>query len=561
MNCPDAKKWELLSMDLLADDEARTLRDHVSKCPQCSAAWQRATGQHQDLQAAFAAFDLKHDQHREQLMAMLPPAAPDSLADSRSAARRQWLEEGEFVMILRRHKSRLTAAASLLAACVVIAFLLISTERVAFADVLENMRQAKTMVCEVVTRLEIKKAPVGIQFPGIEKPQRGKMSLYQEGDTRAVLHESTAPEAYLTVSQFGAKDEQTSAAPKAVELPDPKVSKVRTLFVGDKAYTWHAGKLRVLTSLGIPEQPGPEQWMQLLLQARVAPDRELGEKEIQGRAARGFEIAGWKIAMGTRPTAGNPTPVDSSSKLRVWVDTEQNLPVLIEVDAPLVSPQMEGVIHTRFENIEWNAPLNAAEFQPPTEAELAQAETYQLPTVDEATFLKFMQSWVDAGEKAQAAMKVLRQREQEKGEPLPPSLLQLLGGESLKEGYPQQLDMNWLSGAYLTRRTLISTVKNLTDQPPLPAGLEDAEREQVIAERAEANAKAMSEFAEDAMIQATAAAAFYQRLANDGLEPEYFGAKVTPGDADAVLLRWKLDDGKHRVIYGDLRAESIDAVE
>jgi len=37
----------------------------------------------------------------------------------------------------------------------------------------------------------------------------------------------------------------------------------------------------------------------------------------------------------------------------------------------------------------------------------------------------------------------------------------------------------------------------------------------------------------------------------------YNGANVGPKDKDRVLLRWKLDDGRYEVIFGDLRAETV----
>jgi hypothetical protein len=40
-------------------------------------------------------------------------------------------------------------------------------------------------------------------------------------------------------------------------------------------------------------------------------------------------------------------------------------------------------------------------------------------------------------------------------------------------------------------------------------------------------------------------------------EPEYFGATVQPGESDAVLVRWKHDDQHMRVVYGDLRIETV----
>jgi hypothetical protein len=49
---------------------------------------------------------------------------------------------------------------------------------------------------------------------------------------------------------------------------------------------------------------------------------------------------------------------------------------------------------------------------------------------------------------------------------------------------------------------------------------------------------------------------YYMKLVREGHEPEYFGDQVKPGDADKILMRWKLDDGGTRVIYGDLHAET-----
>ena len=55
------------------------------------------------------------------------------------------------------------------------------------------------------------------------------------------------------------------------------------------------------------------------------------------------------------------------------------------------------------------------------------------------------------------------------------------------------------------------------------------------------------------------AIAFYVELDNDGRDVAYYGDRVTPRDFDRVLLRWRLDDGDYRVIYGDLRVETVSA--
>lgn len=52
---------------------------------------------------------------------------------------------------------------------------------------------------------------------------------------------------------------------------------------------------------------------------------------------------------------------------------------------------------------------------------------------------------------------------------------------------------------------------------------------------------------------------YYMKLLREGREPEYFGDEVTPADANKVLLQWRLDDGQLRVVYGDLRVETLPA--
>ena len=39
----------------------------------------------------------------------------------------------------------------------------------------------------------------------------------------------------------------------------------------------------------------------------------------------------------------------------------------------------------------------------------------------------------------------------------------------------------------------------------------------------------------------------------------YYGKRVGPTDKDKVLLRWRLDDSRYEVIFGDLRSETVTA--
>jgi hypothetical protein len=47
------------------------------------------------------------------------------------------------------------------------------------------------------------------------------------------------------------------------------------------------------------------------------------------------------------------------------------------------------------------------------------------------------------------------------------------------------------------------------------------------------------------------------RLSQEKRDPVYYGRTVTPGDGAAVLLRWREDSGRYKVIFGDLRVAEM----
>jgi hypothetical protein len=54
-------------------------------------------------------------------------------------------------------------------------------------------------------------------------------------------------------------------------------------------------------------------------------------------------------------------------------------------------------------------------------------------------------------------------------------------------------------------------------------------------------------------------ALFYGTLVDEKRDPGYYGQSVTPKDANLVLLRWRVSDNEYRVIFGDLRSETVTA--
>ena len=54
---------------------------------------------------------------------------------------------------------------------------------------------------------------------------------------------------------------------------------------------------------------------------------------------------------------------------------------------------------------------------------------------------------------------------------------------------------------------------------------------------------------------------FYAKLIEENRNLAYYGKTIKPSDSSKVLLRWKLDDGQYRVIFGDLSAKTVTSEE
>lgn len=53
----------------------------------------------------------------------------------------------------------------------------------------------------------------------------------------------------------------------------------------------------------------------------------------------------------------------------------------------------------------------------------------------------------------------------------------------------------------------------------------------------------------------------YEELVHQGKEVAYYGECIDLEDGNAVLLQWKLSDGKYRVIFADFRTKIVTADE
>ena len=211
----------------------------------------------------------------------------------------------------------------------------------------------------------------------------------------------------------------------------------------------------------------------------------------------------------------------------------------------------------------------APEDLPKVPEDIAEAETAPLPDVDEAAFVDGMRAWLESREKAKTGIDKMKKRAQamkeiqEQGKELPEGMPPMFGGAALDAGYPDRLDIPWLHGAFFAFASWSKLDEISAELKRLPEDLDDAEREEARKKIQRAHSRAAAIAAHrvtaEASRKAVAIAGFYQKLASEQREPEYFGATVNPGDSAAILLKWKLDDGRSRVIYGDLRAETVDS--
>jgi hypothetical protein len=61
------------------------------------------------------------------------------------------------------------------------------------------------------------------------------------------------------------------------------------------------------------------------------------------------------------------------------------------------------------------------------------------------------------------------------------------------------------------------------------------------------------------IMQATRGLGMLSMIIRNNPDAAYFGRTIGPQDKDKVLLRWKLDNGRYQVMYGDLREETVTA--
>jgi len=245
--------------------------------------------------------------------------------------------------------------------------------------------------------------------------------------------------------------------------------------------------------MDVPEHRSPDAFIRKFMEMTGEADRKLGRSTLDGREVEGFEVSARKLGL---PLHGGA----ASATARLWVDVNTNQPVRLEVEMRHSSTYL-GRIHALevFDQFEWDVPLDAELFVPKIPPGMRTVDL-EVPPPSEETLLDALRRCAE-----------------------------------LTGRYPTELDVTKISRQLL-------------------GGL--AARGQTKAGAHGSSASIPVELMQDAL-SASMACCFHEQLSREDRQPEYFGETVTPDDADQVLLRWRLDDGRIRVIYGDLRTETV----
>ena len=223
----------------------------------------------------------------------------------------------------------------------------------------------------------------------------------------------------------------------------------------------------------------------------------LGQSEINGVKVQGFET--------TDPAYGGGI---GDVKAVLWVDVNTWLPVQSEVFAT-VGGKMK--IETVISNFQWDVSVDPAEFAYVIPDDYKDAGSMKMPEMTEEAAVKGLDTY-----------------------------------QKVFGGFPEKIDLASLI-LPATQRLARSEVS-------------EAYKEKLEAAKA-AGVEAMTAFSQEVVTPITSTGMFYLKLIQEKQDPIYYGQTVTPGDKSAVLLRWKTENGKYKVIFGDLSSAEMDYEE
>jgi len=213
----------------------------------------------------------------------------------------------------------------------------------------------------------------------------------------------------------------------------------------------------------------------------------------------GIEVAGIEV--------NNPPMFEgiySNFVGRLWVDVETEYPMRMEIEADISTGEQSAHMSLVMDGFEWGVQLGPELFEPNIPEDYEMIAEVKMPEQNE-----------------QGAIEGLR-----------------LFAEMTEGKYPSQ--MNMMTTMQEAQQALRKTLDLAPGTQPTQEQIQQI------------TAKA---------ITLQGPFLFYNKLAQEGKEPAYYGDKVTTKFGESVLMRWKVSDGNYRVIFGDLTTADVTAGE
>ncbi len=388
-----------------------------------------------------------------------------------------------------------------------------------------------------------------------------------------------------TSSDYGHISETTIDGNLMLQYVNPGEKVIVTMLMSEKKYT-RAVLTDEMVDMMKKETHDPRDMLTKFMSGQF---KELGKDTINGVEVRGIEV-------------NNPPSVRGIYNNyigRMWVDVATEYPVRTEIETETGTGEQKinEVIVT--DGYEWGVELSPDLFKPDIPADFTMMAEVNMPNWDETSAidgLKYFSeltngrypSSMNSESATQESSKALSQSYQQSMEQALIKDMNLTPGVSLNEAIQQSVaeslikDMNLTPGMSLSEVIQQSIAKDMNLVPGVKPS-EAMQKELIDKAKKKGEAlqqeimtrtkkltdempikikqinEAMQQELMNKTMQLQGPFIFYQKLLQDGNDPAYYGKDVTPGDANAVLMRWKISDDTYRVIFGDLSVENVSA--
>lgn len=248
-----------------------------------------------------------------------------------------------------------------------------------------------------------------------------------------------------------------------------------------------------------PSNFTPGEYIQKLQELTGEAKTELGTSVIEGQSVLGFEIDGDAFGLSALRSSQNADGGTPLASVEHWVSEETFLPVRYTISMPGVE---EGSTMTVVcDQFRWDVDLEASLFDTSIfDGDEAPKFNVKIPATTEDALITGLRSF----------------------------------SEIVKGEYPSALDF--------TRIMTDFYKKGSTADEETKKSLRGSDTPQSMMNK---------------LMPLYAGTIYFQKMLASSVTAEYFGPDVTPGDGEAILARWQLETGEWRVIFGDLRIETL----